>query len=908
MNHAIRLRLRFLAVPFILALACLFIYNANLRQIGAGDTLSARYLPLALWHGGTLELSEHAHLFAHGHPMAFPRSRPDNTDGKVAYFEPTAYWLVRTREHELAPFYPVVAPLLVAPMYLPAVHLLDAQGWQQPQVDRVAEWMEKLSASVLAMLASVCMYLLLRREGNRWSFALALAFAFGTNTWMISSQALWQHGSGELLIALAMLLVLRPASVMRLLSLGAICVLMAANRPPDALIAAAIGFFVAWRNWRDTTWLVAGAVGPLAILLIYNVGFMGHLAGGYGIVKPPVDFFPGDWSGLAGLLVSPARGLLVFTPFLIFLPVGLRQRLRLPETRALALLLSLAVVAQLLLYAQGDWRAGTSWGPRWLTDLLPILVWMLAPAPLVLRPVARGLLVIAMAVSVGVQTVGAFWYTRTSDELIYANEPGSMRGAWNWRNVPFITELNHAPARGELLCDAMGSIDRVGQTLNPTGDALPELRPDTLLEGWSLACARSPAQIALLVDGIIIGTTSEFLPRPDVDAAMHTNAPAGWRITANLLGVAPGQRLLQLAVRVEPRSEFRIVREQHVMVQAQPPAKTATESNQLPALAELDAMATHAMSLLRERQTDYGAWLTSHTTSLRYEAPQPEMNTFLTAMLVDLLAPLATTHYLQPELGRARAHLAAQIEGDGLVRYHGLPDGPTIGKLGCAITPDSDDTALTWRIVAPSTGDPRRQRMLATLAGYRDARGLYRTWLAPRRNYQCVDPGSDPDPTDITIQMHVYLMLREVDPPSAQNLCGAIQHAFRDDDVWVYYAKSALVPYLRAAELRQLGCAVTLPEERLALPASGQAIWSEAVSSLVQITASPEDLPTRQTIRRVLAQLGANDFALLRQSPPLLYHNDLSATVRRFYWSEDVGYALWLRLHAAVRDSSVAIH
>jgi hypothetical protein len=48
--------------------------------------------------------------------------------------------------------------------------------------------------------------------------------------------------------------------------------------------------------------------------------------------------------------------------------------------------LSIAVAAQVLLYSQVDWRAGVSWGPRYLTDILPILMWMLAPAPLVLRP------------------------------------------------------------------------------------------------------------------------------------------------------------------------------------------------------------------------------------------------------------------------------------------------------------------------------------------------------------------------------------------------------------------------------------------------------------------------------------------------------------------------------------------
>ena len=52
--------------------------------------------------------------------------------------------------------------------------------------------------------------------------------------------------------------------------------------------------------------------------------------------------------GLPGLLVSPARGLLVFCPFLIFIPVGLARRLRTPSSRRLAIAFSPAVVAQLL--------------------------------------------------------------------------------------------------------------------------------------------------------------------------------------------------------------------------------------------------------------------------------------------------------------------------------------------------------------------------------------------------------------------------------------------------------------------------------------------------------------------------------------------------------------------------------
>ena len=116
---------------------------------------------------------------------------------------------------------------------------------------------------------------------------------------------------------------------------------------------------------------------------------------------------------------------------------------------------------------------------------------------------------------------------------------------------------------------------------------------------------------------------------------------------------------------------------------------------------EMDAMAARAALLLREHQSRGRLLAHFAYDGLRYEAPQQEMNTFLTSMLVDLLSPVARQRSLDDVVERARRHLAAQIESNGLVRYHGLPDGPTIGKLGCAITPDADDTALAWRIAGP---------------------------------------------------------------------------------------------------------------------------------------------------------------------------------------------------------------
>src|SRR6185312_4686198 len=112
----------------------------------------------------------------------------------------------------------------------------EEQGWQPWQVNWVAAIMEKISASLLATVTVLIVYRLLRRDAGRWTLPLAVAFAFGTNTWMISSQALWQHGTGELLVALALLLVTSTPTPTRSAALGAVCVVMAANRPPDTLL------------------------------------------------------------------------------------------------------------------------------------------------------------------------------------------------------------------------------------------------------------------------------------------------------------------------------------------------------------------------------------------------------------------------------------------------------------------------------------------------------------------------------------------------------------------------------------------------------------------------------------------------------------------------------------------------
>jgi hypothetical protein len=323
---------------------------------------------------------------------------------------------------------------------------------------------------------------------------------------------------------------------------------------------------------------------------------------------------------------------------------------------------------------------------------------------------------------------------------------------------------------------------------------------------------------------------------------------------------------------------------------AQPPtmATLNTDNIALRSLAKLVARR------IADRQKPPGYWLTSYTGYIAYKSPQQEMNTFTTSMMVEVLGPVAEAAGLSENLARARLHLSSQIEANGLVRYHGRPDAPTIASLGCVITPDSDDTALVWTLA----GDPKGRtpkEALDFLNAYRTPQGLYRTWLAPRDQYSGIDAGVDPDPADIGIQLDVALFLAKCDPPAARSLCDVIrQHT--DNRNWIYYELTPLVPILQAAELRRLGYAVTLQIEKLQASTPGQEIWVRASRLLAHYLAGENPEPAQQETRELLREISRDDFLVLRSEPPLFYHNDLTAKYRRFYWSEEFGYAIWLRL------------
>jgi hypothetical protein len=91
------------------------------------------------------------------------------------------------------------------------------------------------------------------------------------------------------------------------------------------------------------------------------------------------ESFSTPWAtGILGLLVSPGRSILLYSPVLLALIPAWPHFFR--RHRLEAILLVLVSLSYLLIYARWFmWHGGFAWGPRFLVPILPLLVIMMAP-------------------------------------------------------------------------------------------------------------------------------------------------------------------------------------------------------------------------------------------------------------------------------------------------------------------------------------------------------------------------------------------------------------------------------------------------------------------------------------------------------------------------------------------------
>ena len=141
------------------------------------------------------------------------------------------------------------------------------------------------------------------------------------------------------------------------------------------------------------------------------------------------------WESLPGLLVSPARGLVWFSPVLVLGFVGSAAVWRNPRYRAL---IPLQLGTVLMILAAGkwfDWWGGLTWGYRAIVDAAPFLALSMVPIAdriIASRPL-RVLCGVLLAWSIAVQFVGAYSYSLMGWSDAWRDYDRPEQGSpWRW--------------------------------------------------------------------------------------------------------------------------------------------------------------------------------------------------------------------------------------------------------------------------------------------------------------------------------------------------------------------------------------------------------------------------------------------------------------------------------------------
>jgi len=346
-------------------------------------------------------------------------------------------------------YYPIAVPLVAATAIGPMEWILrtarlDTRGVASvPRRkflagDFAGSWgiVELILASAVVSAAAVVVYLFAARlSGWRTALAVALVFAFATPAWSTGSRALWMHGFSMLLLPAGLWAIWTGRWALG----GTILMLSFFIRPTNVVGLGCAGVYALVAGRKQLARYLAGGAVVAGVFAAINLSTYGTALAPFFFAtranSPSMGFHPRIGEALLGNLISPSRGLLVYSPIVLFSFLGIYRWIRDPRLRQIGVYLAAALLGHYALMAfYQDWFGGHSYGPRYMSDLsafyaLPLAAlgrkgWI-AAAPLI-------------AVSVFMHAQGALcwpcvdWNSTPADILV------SQHRLWDWSDPAFL--------------------------------------------------------------------------------------------------------------------------------------------------------------------------------------------------------------------------------------------------------------------------------------------------------------------------------------------------------------------------------------------------------------------------------------------------------------------------------------
>jgi len=350
--------------------------------------------------------------------------------------------------------FPVGAALISVPFVLVLDPVLPVLADRVPAIDRyirsrtswdidsitvisVSLGIERLIASIIVACGAMMMFALARLSlRTRDAMFIVFLFAFATPAWSVASRAMWQHGPSMFCLALVMYCLLRSEERSRWLAVAGLAIALAyVIRPTNAIPIVIWTTYVAIRRPRDLLMFIGGAASIALAFIAYNWSVYGSILAPY-YLPQRVGATGALGEALLANLISPARGLLIYSPIFVLTGVGFVLKIRQRTVGAFDISIAAIVVLHWLAVSSfPHWWGGHSYGPRFMSDIVPLLLYGLFPVFAILPNLPTAKRAVSIGLVVGLTAVSVFMHARGA----------LVKSGWEWNAVP--VSLDQSPER-----------------------------------------------------------------------------------------------------------------------------------------------------------------------------------------------------------------------------------------------------------------------------------------------------------------------------------------------------------------------------------------------------------------------------------------------------------------------------
>lgn len=388
-------------------------------------------------------------------------------------------WHLRDKDGHVYYHYPIGTPLFA----IPSVWLANLCGAEMSYRPDEAALQNTLSA-LTTTLSWVLIYLICRCYlPLKYSLLLSLAFVFGSSIASTMGTALWSINLAIVFTLSSLLLLVyedcQKISAINPYLLGFFLFSAYLCRPTTAIFACVIFLYVFFKNRLIFSRLIVTYIMLFGIFVLFSWMEYRQVLPDYylseqlGVSKPLLE-------AVYGILLSPARGLLVYIPYLIVPLIGAIYFFK-QLSRSSLFWVSLGwFILHLVLISKNElWWGGGGFGSRMFTDALPalilltLLIWnkILTLMPLLHCRIMLSIFILLAGVSIFINTYQGLYNTYTVDW----GDP--WQNLFNWKYPQFL-------ASHRLLAER--DIEEQENSLQPytLGDTIYPGRRNAIFSSW----------------------------------------------------------------------------------------------------------------------------------------------------------------------------------------------------------------------------------------------------------------------------------------------------------------------------------------------------------------------------------------------------------------------------------------